>query len=389
MNGIVATLVAADRPRRAHIPGSSGRGVVAALAVHLADRMDRRQVHDVESHLGDPRKLRGRRGEGAVHGVAVGVPAAGRTRKHLVPGAEPGQRPIHPDPVLLAAGDQVPQRIVVQELVDLGSQRQRGAGHRIAGRAQRRGGSQQRIATCARHPRRGALEQRGADQQIVGQLLFALAGIQLGDQPVPPGVNRVTPAVDPEGPQPDPVGGELAVEDVGLQAHRHRQLQRLDPLGTALPSSVDATGFGRLDRFDSARLGDLRIARPQVAHNQGRRDSLVAFSPYRGADRDHLTDHRLGGIRAAGNDGLRRYRSRHDRAPPLRSVRLCAGKPRMCRVAECLLVGRNFAVVGNFLYRGSFFAAPITSPIPTLVSGHTPLDGERSSRGPAQPGNPQ
>ena len=31
------------------------QGVVAPLAVHLADRMDRREVHDVEAHLGHPR----------------------------------------------------------------------------------------------------------------------------------------------------------------------------------------------------------------------------------------------------------------------------------------------------------------------------------------------
>ena len=98
------------------------------------------------------------------------------------------------------------------------------------GRAQRRRGVQQRMALLARHSRRGALEQRGADQQIVGKLLFALARIQFGNQSVAPGVNRVTPAVDAEGPQSDPVGGELAVEDVRLQAHRHRKMLRLDPL---------------------------------------------------------------------------------------------------------------------------------------------------------------
>ena len=48
-------------------PGSSGpgvEGVVGALAVDLADRVDRRQVDDVEAHRGDgvePLRGRGRK----------------------------------------------------------------------------------------------------------------------------------------------------------------------------------------------------------------------------------------------------------------------------------------------------------------------------------------
>ena len=105
-----------------------------------------------------------------------------------------------------------------------------------------------------RHTGGGALEQCGADQQVVGQFSLALAGVQLGDQPVPPGVNRVTPPVDPEGPQTDPVGRELTVEDVGFQAHRHGQRQRLDPLGRDW-SLARTPAFGGLHRLDPAGLG--------------------------------------------------------------------------------------------------------------------------------------
>ena len=128
---------------------------------------------------------------------------------------------------------------------------------RVPGGPQRRGGRQQRIAARPRHTGRGALEQCGADQQIVGQLRLALAGVQLGDQPVPPGVNRVTPPVDAEGPQPDPVGGELTVEDVGFLTLRHRKQQWLDPLrSAALPSSVGRGPFGGLNRLD---LGGISV----------------------------------------------------------------------------------------------------------------------------------
>ncbi|CAG7261672.1 hypothetical protein PICSAR26_03906 [Mycobacterium avium subsp. paratuberculosis] len=200
VDGVVAALVAADRPRRAHIRRAGGGRVVAPLAMYLPDGMDRRQVDDVEAHRRDARQRRGRRREGAVHGVAVVVPAAGRAGEHLIPGAEAGQRPIHPDPVLLAAGQQIAQRILRQDLLDFRRQRQRRPGDRVPGGAQRGRGGQQRFAPGARHTRGGALEQLRADQQIVGQLRLALAGVQLGDQPVPPGVDRVAPAVHPEGP---------------------------------------------------------------------------------------------------------------------------------------------------------------------------------------------
>ena len=46
-------------------------------------------------------------------GLPVLVPAAGGPREELVPRAEPGQRAIDPHAVLLAAGDQFAQRILV------------------------------------------------------------------------------------------------------------------------------------------------------------------------------------------------------------------------------------------------------------------------------------
>ncbi len=224
MNGVVAALVAADRPRRPHVAGSGGGGVVAALAVYLADRVDRRQVHHVEPHLGDARQRLGGGGERAVHRVAVGVPAAGRARKHLVPGAEAGQRPIHPDPELLAPGDQFAQRdtppAVRRRRVPVparcGSPDPRAPATPprppAAGRAARAAHRWPHAPTGRRRPagRWTAPFRPGPASS-------------LATQPVPPGVHRVPPAVDPERPQPDPVGSELAVEDVGFLAHGHRK----------------------------------------------------------------------------------------------------------------------------------------------------------------------
>ena len=196
------------RPRRCRSPTVSrrpGRGrrtVVAALAVHLADRVDRRQVHDVEAHLRDARQGRRGGGEGAVHRVALAVPAAGRAGEHLVPGAEPGQRTVHPDAVLLAAGDQLAQRIL-------------GRGARRPRRPARapRGSPDRRARAVRPRPRAavrgwrgdaggGALQQLRADQQVVGQFALALAGVQFGRRRSCRQVcDRVAPAVDPEGPQ--------------------------------------------------------------------------------------------------------------------------------------------------------------------------------------------
>ena len=90
-------------------------------------------------------------------GLPFVVPPAGGPRKHLVPGAETGQPAIHPDAVLLAAGDQFAQRILIQQLGHLGRQRRTRPGERVAGLAQRRGGLDQRVAQ-----RRGAHRWRPA-----------------------------------------------------------------------------------------------------------------------------------------------------------------------------------------------------------------------------------
>src|ERR1700712_6025738 len=89
MDRVVSTLVTSDRPRRAAVPGGRGHGVVLALAVHLADGMNRGQVDDVEAHLRDPGEGLGRGGERAVYGVSLAVPTARGPGEHLVPCAEP------------------------------------------------------------------------------------------------------------------------------------------------------------------------------------------------------------------------------------------------------------------------------------------------------------
>ena len=84
---------AADRPRRAGIRRRGLQAVVAALAVTAADRMNRRQIHDVEAHLGDVREAARRRRERAVARRRLGR----RAREELVPRAEARERPLDDD----------------------------------------------------------------------------------------------------------------------------------------------------------------------------------------------------------------------------------------------------------------------------------------------------
>ena len=52
VDGVVPAVRRADRPRRPHVVRPGGQGVVRALAVGRADRVDRRQVDHVEAHRG-------------------------------------------------------------------------------------------------------------------------------------------------------------------------------------------------------------------------------------------------------------------------------------------------------------------------------------------------
>ena len=50
---VVAARLVADRVRAAGVVRAGDERVVAALAVRVADRVDRRQVEDVEAELGE------------------------------------------------------------------------------------------------------------------------------------------------------------------------------------------------------------------------------------------------------------------------------------------------------------------------------------------------
>ena len=83
---VVAAGLVADRPRRAGIARTGDQRVVPALAVGQPDRMDRRQIEDVEPELGQRRQL-------VLHALQA-APGAG---EQLIPGAEAGPDAVNLD----------------------------------------------------------------------------------------------------------------------------------------------------------------------------------------------------------------------------------------------------------------------------------------------------
>src|SRR6185436_20620890 len=86
LDGGVAAGCRADRPGAARILRPGDERIVAPLPEAGPDWMDRRQIDDVETEIGDARQLGARVAEGAAP-ARIG---AGRAREHLVPRAEAG-----------------------------------------------------------------------------------------------------------------------------------------------------------------------------------------------------------------------------------------------------------------------------------------------------------
>src|SRR5437899_3101363 len=86
MDGVVAAAGVPDRPRGAGVPRCGAQRVVTTLAPRHADRMDRRQVDDIEAELGELRQL--------ALDTRQAVPGAG---EQLIPGTEPGAHTVDLD----------------------------------------------------------------------------------------------------------------------------------------------------------------------------------------------------------------------------------------------------------------------------------------------------
>src|SRR5690606_41945168 len=93
MGGLVAAGASADRPRAARVARGRVERVVSPFAMRLADRMDRRQIDDIEAERRDVRQPRLRALERA---VPLASPA-GRGGKGPYPGGNRGGGPTEED----------------------------------------------------------------------------------------------------------------------------------------------------------------------------------------------------------------------------------------------------------------------------------------------------
>ena len=221
---VVAALRAPDRPGAAGVALGRLQRVVAPLAVRGADRMDRRQIDDVEAELGQV-------GQHLLDALET-APAA---REELVPGAEPRAQPLDVDLERL-----VERRLAVPVL-----------------RAQLRRGGAPRLGLA------GA-EQRLRLGELAGELVLAgrELAVELVEQrrvAVDPGFDRELPAAEPR--RPEAAGPAVVAE---------RLQRRLEPLarsGRAVAHDcaedvvavledrrrdVDRIAVGRLDGIPSA-----------------------------------------------------------------------------------------------------------------------------------------
>ncbi len=212
VDGHVPALGRADGPGAADVVGLGLQAVVGPLAMGTPDRVDGRQVDDVEAELCDIRQH--------LLGLAQGAVAAGRAeraRKELVPGAEPRLGAIRDGRAHGRVRGQGAIGIPGHARCQLRHQRGGDAlGHGQAGVGDARGQAREGPGVVAGGARRGPGHQLGADQQIDVDIDV---GLHLAIQAVVPGAERVDPGLHAVVPAAQAVGREDAAPAVAAGCH--------------------------------------------------------------------------------------------------------------------------------------------------------------------------
>ena len=226
MDGVVAAVLGADRPRGPGVLGAGGERVVRALPVDLADRVDRGQVDDVEAHRGDGLETLGRGAERpGDHLAGPGVDVRPlRPGEELVPAAEERALSVGDEPVGAVGGDQVAQRVPVEDLVDRG-----GDGGGVAHGVRAVGVVDRLHGVLEDGPLLGLLGETGGgplqeQRTLLEHQLDVDAGGDLDLGVVPPGGDRVAPRLDLERPRAGGVRSHLGgpqVHPLGVLVHPH------------------------------------------------------------------------------------------------------------------------------------------------------------------------
>ena len=264
MDGGVAALGRADRVDAAGVAGRRDQGVVAALALGAPDRVDRREVDDVEAELGETGEL----------GLDAGE-APPRAREELIPGPEAG-----PHPLDLDRRDEVHAR----RRAAIGGAR----GGRDHLRAERVRGALGEAAL--------AVLEHGGRRREAALVLAARAGRRLAQQQRPLGELARDVLL---------AGGELALELLAP-----RRLGIGPGLDRPAPRPLLGHGEGGLEAVLAAlevgaahrRLAPERVIGPAVAHDRAHRRRAVAEDER--ADLDAVADAGLGRVATAVDQRL-------------------------------------------------------------------------------------
>ena len=119
VDGVVPSLGRADPIGGTWVTGGCDQGVVLALTERRANRVDRRQVDNVEAHVGDAWQVLGGIRKRAGHPGAVGVlVGTRRARENLVPCAGEGLGAGHVERVDAGGIKQIAQRVVAENQAD-------------------------------------------------------------------------------------------------------------------------------------------------------------------------------------------------------------------------------------------------------------------------------
>ena len=273
MDRVVSALGPADGPRAPGLARLGGQRVVAALAVGAADRMDRRQVGDVEPHRGRPLEL--------ALGVAKRPVAAGDVGagEELVPGGEARALAVDDDLVFaLGPGGVGAVEVRVHEAAERGVVRGRRGGDLVAA-GEGLGPAGQPPGVVAGRAPGGGLDQRRALAQLAGHVLARRHPLVEVGQPGAERVGqrldgvevarvvledeRARPAIVVDEPHRRLAPGRL-VDAAVLQERDERLVAFLEDVGADLERVADlaldrvAPGIhGRCDVLDDDRAAQL------------------------------------------------------------------------------------------------------------------------------------
>ena len=279
----MAAGLVADRPGRAGVGRTGGQRVVAALAVGVADRVDRREVDDVEPEFGKSGEL-----------SFDALEAAPRAREQLVPGAELGELSVDLDRRI---GSSVthPWRGWIRSTVPNSSGPSATSCLASSGTASSLEGRDrvldQRLVGLRPWPRSAAAWSRlDALGELAGEVV--LLGGHLARELVPPGAEHVGPGLD----RVLPPTGQVHLEARGPA---HAAEVGVDPL------HLDLAPVARLRRF--------------VADDGA--EDLVAVAEDVGLHGDRVADDALGRVATV----VHRRRRVLDHDPGRRRLRRAVG----------------------------------------------------------------